>query len=39
LYRSPQPNGSYQDTLVLVRGQSTDIAVLPGLVIAVDEVL
>jgi Uma2 family endonuclease len=39
VYRDPQPDGTYRDTRILHRGQSTDIAALPGVVIAVDEVL
>jgi Uma2 family endonuclease len=39
VYRSPQPDGTYQEARVLKRGQCTDIAALPGLVVAVDEVL
>jgi Uma2 family endonuclease len=39
VYRGPRPDGTYQETRVLKRGQSTDIAALPGVVIAVDEVL
>jgi hypothetical protein len=39
VYRGPQPDGTYQETRILQRGQSTDIAALPGVVIAVDEVL
>jgi Uma2 family endonuclease len=39
VYRGPRPDGTYADTRVLKRGESTDIAALPGLVVAVDEVL
>ncbi len=39
VYRGPQPDGTYRDTRVLQRGQSTDIAELPGAVVAVDELL
>jgi Uma2 family endonuclease len=39
VHRGPQPDGTYQETRVSQRGQSTDIAALPGLVVAVDEVL
>jgi Uma2 family endonuclease len=39
VYRGPQPDGTYQEARVLQRGQTTDIAALPGLVVAVDEVL
>jgi hypothetical protein len=39
VYRDPQPDGTYREARILPRGQSTDIAALPGVVIAVDEVL
>jgi Uma2 family endonuclease len=39
VYRGPRPDGTYQETRVLKRGESTDIAALPGVVVAVDEVL
>jgi Uma2 family endonuclease len=39
VYRSPRPDGTYQVERVLRRGESTDIAALPGVIIAVDEVL
>jgi Uma2 family endonuclease len=39
VYRGPRPDGTYQEERVLRRGESTDIAALPGLVVAVDEVL
>jgi Uma2 family endonuclease len=39
VYRDTQPDGTYRDARILQRGQSTDIAALPGVVIAVDEVL
>ena len=39
VYRDPRPDGTYQDERVLKRGESTDIAALPGVVIAVNEVL
>jgi Uma2 family endonuclease len=39
VYRNPQPDGTYQDERVLRRGESTDIVALPGLVVAVDEIL
>ena len=39
VYRGPQPDGTSQETRVLQRGQSTDIAALAGVVVAVDEVL
>ena len=38
VYRNPQPDGTYSETTILQRGQSTDIAALPAVVIAVDEV-
>lgn len=38
-YRGPRPDGTYQEERVLRRGESTDIAALPGVVIAVDEIL
>ncbi len=39
VYRGPQPDGTYREVRILQRGQSTDIAALPGVVVAVDEVL
>ena len=30
VYRDPQPDGTYQEVRVLKRGESTDIAALPG---------
>jgi Uma2 family endonuclease len=39
VYRGPRPDGTYQDERVLRRGESTDIAALPGVVVAVDDVL
>jgi Uma2 family endonuclease len=39
VYRGPQPDGTYLETRILQRGQSTDIVALPGVVVAVDEVL
>jgi Uma2 family endonuclease len=39
VYRGPRPDGTYQETRVLERGESTDIAALPGMVVAVDEVI
>ncbi len=39
VHRGPRPDGTYQEERVLRRGESTDIAALPGVVIAVDEVL
>jgi len=39
VYRGPQSDGTYRETRILQRGQSTDIAALPGVVVAVDEVL
>jgi Uma2 family endonuclease len=37
VYRGPRPDGTYQEERVLKRGETTDIAALPGVVIAVDE--
>lgn len=37
VHREPRPDGTYQDERVLRRGESTDIAALPGVVVAVDE--
>ena len=37
VYRGPRPDGTYQDERVLKRGETTDIAALPGVVIAVNE--
>ena len=39
VYRGPRPDGTYQEEQVLGRGESTDIAALPGVVVAVDEIL
>jgi hypothetical protein len=39
VYRGPRPGGAYQEERVPRRGESTDIAALPGVVVAVDEVL
>ncbi len=39
VYRGPRPDGTYQVERVLKRGESTDIVALPGLVVAVDELL
>jgi hypothetical protein len=39
VYRDPRPDGTYQETRVLNRGQSAEVAALPGVVVAVDEVL
>jgi Uma2 family endonuclease len=39
VYRDPQPDGTYREARVLRRGESTNIAALPGVVVAVDEVL
>ena len=39
VYRGPRPDGTYQEERVLRRGESTDIAALPGVVVAVDEIL
>jgi hypothetical protein len=37
--RGPRPDGTYRETRVLKRGESTDIAALPGVIIAVDDAL
>lgn len=37
VHRGPRPDGTYQDERVLRRGQNTDIAAMPGVVVAVDE--
>jgi Uma2 family endonuclease len=39
VYRDPQPDGTYRERRVLRRGESTDIAALPGVMVAVDEIL
>ncbi len=39
IYRGPRPDGTYQEERLLRRGESTDIAALPGVVVAVDEIL
>jgi Uma2 family endonuclease len=39
VYRGPQPDGTYREERVLRRGESTDIAALLGVVVAVDEIL
>jgi Uma2 family endonuclease len=39
VFRGPRPDGTYEETRVLRRGESTDILALPGLIVAVDEVL
>jgi len=39
VYRGPRPDGTYWEERVLRRGESTDIAALPGVVVAVDEIL
>ena len=39
VYRDPQAGETYREARILQRGQSTDIAALPGVVVAVDEVL
>ncbi len=39
VYRGPRPDGTYQYERILKRGESTDIAALPGVAVAVDEVL
>ncbi len=37
-YRHARPDGRYPDVRVPSRGESTDIAALPGMIIAVDEI-
>ncbi len=37
VHRGPRQDGTYQETRVLKRGESTDIVALPGLIVAVDE--
>ncbi len=39
VYRRPQPDGTYADVQVLRAGQQVEIAALPGLILAVDEIL
>ena len=39
VYRGPRSDGTYEETRVLQRGDSTDVMALPGVVIAVDDVL
>src|SRR5262245_40029678 len=39
VYRGPRPDGTYAERRVLSRGESTDIATLPGVMVAVDEIL
>jgi hypothetical protein len=39
VFRGPRPDGTYRQERVLKRGETTDIAALPDLVVAVDEVL
>jgi Uma2 family endonuclease len=39
VYRDPQADGTYSEMKILQRGHSTEIAALPGVVVAVDEVL
>jgi len=39
VHRGPRPDGTYADTRIVKRGESTGIAALPGLVVAVDELL
>jgi Uma2 family endonuclease len=39
VYRGPQPSGTDLETRILQGGQSMDIAAVPGVVVAVDEVL
>lgn len=37
--RGPRPDGTYQDIRILKPGESTDIAALPGVIVAVDDIL
>lgn len=37
VHRGPRPDGTYQDERVLKRGESVEVAALPGVVVAVDE--
>jgi Uma2 family endonuclease len=39
VYRQPQPDGTYRDVQVLRRGQTVEIAALPGIVFAVADLL
>jgi Uma2 family endonuclease len=39
VHRRPQPDGSYGDVQTLRRGQQADVAALPGLLLAVDDLL
>ena len=39
VYRQPQPDGTYRDVQTLRRGQTVEIAALPGLTLAIDEML
>ena len=39
IHRGPQADGTYQDVRVLRRGEQAEIAALPGVSIAVDEVI
>ena len=39
VYRGPRADGTYQEMRVLKRGENIDIAALPGIVVAVDDVL
>ncbi len=39
VHRQPQPDGTYRDIQVLGRGKQIEIAALPGVVVAVDELL
>jgi Uma2 family endonuclease len=39
VHRQPQPDGTYRDVQTLRRGQQADVAALPGLLVAVDDML
>jgi len=39
VYRQPQPDGTYRDVQTLRRGQQVEVAALPGLIVAVAEIL
>jgi hypothetical protein len=39
VFRGPRPDSTYNETRILRRGESTNITALPGVFIAVDEVL
>ncbi len=39
VHRQPRPDGTYQEVRTLRRGQTIDLAALPGCTVAVDQVL